>query len=296
MYARQQAQRQRQLERQAVQRAEQEREALSGCTFRPAVDDRSQRMFIRGLRYGGSGQAVGGPPSSAASLDEEVRRQLELLHSAGLNAAAAAAVLAGQGAGGPGGAEREVPGEAQPGGTESQPASGPPGQLGELAGAAIPAALQGGPSSPPRRPPSGSVAPAGLLLSPGVSGRPLSASARLYAHAINLQERQRQAAALQEQVRLVGAWWEAGLHCCRECLALPLRSLTLAVSPSPNQTPCRRSGRRCWLPPPRPSPSPAPSTPTRPPRPCPAARRRPPAPALRRRPAWSVPPWSTLRP
>ena len=229
MYARQQAQRQRQLERQAAQRAEQEREAMAGCTFRPAVDARSQRMFARGLRYGVSGMAVGGPPSGAASLDEEVRRQLELLHSAGLNAAAAAAVLAGQGAGVPGGAEQDVPGGAEA--CQPDAAPEPPGQLGELAGAAIPAALQQGPPSPVRRPPSGSPAAAGLLLSPGVSGRPLSASARLFAHAIDLQERQRQAATLQAQASCYGGgWWGRALRCR---LYLPISGPPSPPQPKP---------------------------------------------------------------
>ncbi|KAI7841492.1 hypothetical protein COHA_004885 [Chlorella ohadii] len=40
---------------------------------------------------------------------------------------------------------------------------------------------------------------AGALLSPAKAGRPLSASARLYAHAVDLQGRQRQAAALRDQ-------------------------------------------------------------------------------------------------
>ncbi|PRW39317.1 pathogenesis-related genes transcriptional activator [Chlorella sorokiniana] len=202
MYARQQAQRQRQLERLAAQRAEQEREALAPCTFRPAVDARSQRMFASGVRYGGSRLVAGGP-----SVEEAVHRQLRLLHSAGLNAAAAAAVLASQGLVSAD-AEQDQPEGDTPATTASQPAQPeaapaeeePKGaQHDDLSGATIPSVLQQAAASPTRRQLDAAASNTpGALLGLAAAGRPLSASARLYAHAVNLQERQRQAAALWE--------------------------------------------------------------------------------------------------
>jgi len=203
MYARQQAQRQRQLERLAAQRAEQEHEALAPCTFRPAVDPKSQRMFARGVRYGSSRVVAGG-----SSVDEVVHRQLRLLHSAGLNAAAAAAVLAGQGLVSADSelAEPEI-GAALNGIQAAKPepaeAGAPPpvaANPGDFSGAAIPSVLQYAAISPTRRQLSATSRIAGALLSPAIAGRPLSASARLYAHAVDLQGRQRQAAALRDQV------------------------------------------------------------------------------------------------
>lgn len=202
MYSRQQAQRQRQLERLAAQRAEQEREALAPCTFRPAVDPKSQRMFATGVRYGGSRSMAGGPAGSP-SMDQAVHRQLLLLHSAGLNAAAAAAVLASQGLVPADDEPAEGGGNVPPGQLlqpEPDPADPKQAHLGNLSGAAIPTVLQQAATSPARRQLSTASTTAAALSSPAVVGRPLSASARLYAHAVDLQGRQRQAAAMWEQV------------------------------------------------------------------------------------------------
>lgn len=195
MYARQQAQRQRKMERLAAQRAEQEHEALAYCTFHPAVDARSQRMFASGVRYGGSRVVAGGP-----SVDEAVHRQLRLLHSAGLNAAAAAAVLAGQGLVSADDEPAEPASGSQPAQADLAAGEPVPTQPGDLSGAVIPSVLQQAAPSPTRRQLSPASSVATALLSPAVAGRPLSASARLYAHAVDLHGRQCQAAALWEQV------------------------------------------------------------------------------------------------
>ncbi|KAL4440546.1 hypothetical protein ABPG75_003547 [Micractinium tetrahymenae] len=98
VYERQVGLRMRELQRRERVRQQQEREQLAACTFQPEVDPRSQALFESGVRYGcGSLMAGGGGAASsaapAASMDAAVRQQLQVLHSAGLRASTAAAVL-----------------------------------------------------------------------------------------------------------------------------------------------------------------------------------------------------------
>lgn len=236
MYARQLAQRQRALERQAWQRHQQEQEALAGCTFAPAIDPASARMVQQGVRYGGSGMLVCSPAAGSASQDEAVRQQLQLLHRAGLNASASAALLTSQGSAhaasndataADGGANARAGAAPVPGG----PCEAPPADSGDaweaaLAGPFSPSALrQAAPARPAarQRPPSAGASWGGR------GGSPLKASERLYAHARDLQERQRLAPAVEEQVGDEGAGRSCWLGL--RCLSLR-RPPNCALSPA----------------------------------------------------------------
>lgn len=213
--------------RQELVRQQQEREQLAACTFSPAVDPRSKALFDSGVRYGCGPLMAGGGAATcsaaqAASMDAAVWQQLRVLHSAGLRASTAAAVLSRSvsrvgcssgdlacGIAGTSGCHTGAP--PQPGAQDEQgcsasfvtakeldsgaAATAPPAQL---AGSALPAALDSAPLALQRQ----QSAPA--QVTPGCErlvASPVKASDRLYAHARDLQRRQRDAQNEQAHVR-----------------------------------------------------------------------------------------------
>lgn len=247
VYERQRAQRQRALERQAWLRHQQEQESLACCTFKPAVDLHSARMFAEGVRYGSGRMVVCGPAASGSTaLDESVRKQLHLLHSAGLNAAAAAAMMSAQSRLD---SSRRMDGEPTGDATGMLADSEDAWlscQSGAIAGAALPQAVSppaavAPPSAPAQHPgpPLSGASPSAVSL----SASPLKASIRLYAHSRELHERQRQAQLLQTQVSAgytrgsVGSVGLAGCRCARcgkqQPVELPYPPSSLPCAPSP---------------------------------------------------------------
>ena len=214
----------------AALREQQEQQALSGCTFSPSIDPRSAALARQGVRYGTGGSRTA-TAASCSGLDEAVLLQLQALHGAGLNALAAADLLVAAGAAqtgcagtglGNGGGENaagqppmDAPGDAaassdavtaasslssaaeggaagQPGPRRSDPASA-------LAGACLPAAVLSPGAAQARREPAAGPG-AARLASRGLNSV-LRASDRLYAHALNMQARQRQAPLELQHVR-----------------------------------------------------------------------------------------------